>query len=327
MPIVRVFKRTNPYVIIEKTCLNDQELSWKAKGLHSYLMSLPDDWDISTSDLQERAKDGRDSVLSTLKELQQAGYLKRTMKRAPNGQTMGYEYEVFECPQEDVINQQQNTDKPAGDSLSETRFLDKTDINDFSVMSVRHEKYLKAAFDKTVNRYNLKVSNPEELWHQVLYFMQNPQQHKHTKSFKHAVNCCMKILADGQWRTPIGFAKHDPVGIKIKQQQMQQMQQEQAYKKSKTSPKKHFKDGGKEDETEKEQKNKTKQHLSVGAGASVSAEPVTTGELIAKLREEIDRFTRFATGKPGGILKVIESSIKLKKQDLENLIAKTTALG
>ncbi len=42
--IVRVNKRSNPYVVIDKTALNDDRLSWKAKGVLCYLLSLPDDW-------------------------------------------------------------------------------------------------------------------------------------------------------------------------------------------------------------------------------------------------------------------------------------------
>ena len=37
-------KRDNPYLTIDKTALNDKRLTWQAKGLHAYLMGLPDDW-------------------------------------------------------------------------------------------------------------------------------------------------------------------------------------------------------------------------------------------------------------------------------------------
>lgn len=49
--------------------LNDIRLSWRAKGLWAYMMSLPDDWDYSIRGLATRAKDGRDSVMSGLNEL------------------------------------------------------------------------------------------------------------------------------------------------------------------------------------------------------------------------------------------------------------------
>ena len=78
MAIVRVIKdKSNPYVLLNKTCLSDDRLSWKAKGLHSYLLSLPDDWKIYTEDLKNRSKDGKDAIRSAINELIDLGYIKQ----------------------------------------------------------------------------------------------------------------------------------------------------------------------------------------------------------------------------------------------------------
>lgn len=101
MAIVRVIKdKSNPYVMLNKTCLCDEKLSWKAKGLHSYLLSLPDDWKIYVEDLKNRSKDGRESTSNTIKELINAGYVKRIAKRdnETNKFIGGFEYEVYEIP-------------------------------------------------------------------------------------------------------------------------------------------------------------------------------------------------------------------------------------
>lgn len=101
MAIVRVIKdKSNPYVMLNKTCLCDDKLSWKAKGLHSYLLSLPDDWKIYVEDLKNRSKDGRESTSNTIKELINAGYVKRIAKRdnETNKFIGGFEYEVYEIP-------------------------------------------------------------------------------------------------------------------------------------------------------------------------------------------------------------------------------------
>lgn len=101
MAIVRVIKdRRNPYVMLNKTCLRDEKLSWKAKGLHSYLLSLPDDWQIYIEDLKKRSKDGRDSTTSAVNELMKQGYIKRThTKDEKTGKFKGgYDYEVYEMP-------------------------------------------------------------------------------------------------------------------------------------------------------------------------------------------------------------------------------------
>lgn len=98
-------KHNESYVTIDKTCLNDVSLSWQAKGLHSYLMGLPDDWNIYTSDLSKRAKNGRDSVLGILNELIEKGYMTRTVLRNQQGKTCGTEYVVYELPLSGEVSQ------------------------------------------------------------------------------------------------------------------------------------------------------------------------------------------------------------------------------
>ncbi|HAU4925756.1 replication protein [Clostridioides difficile] len=103
MGIIRVSKdKDNPYVILNKTCLEDEKLSWQAKGLHTYLISKPDDWKIYIADLKNRSKNGRDSTANILRELIKAGYITRTACRNNETNEMlgGYDYEVYEIPLE-----------------------------------------------------------------------------------------------------------------------------------------------------------------------------------------------------------------------------------
>ena len=69
MAILRVYKKQNNFVILDKTCLHDEKLSWAAKGLHAYLISMPDDWSVRVSHLVYQATNGRDSVKGVLAEL------------------------------------------------------------------------------------------------------------------------------------------------------------------------------------------------------------------------------------------------------------------
>lgn len=96
--IIRTSKRENPYVMIDKYGLNDERLSWKAKGLLAYLLSKPDDWQVYESDLIKRAADGRDSVRTGLRELEKYGYLSRRQIRGENGSFGHLEYSVYERP-------------------------------------------------------------------------------------------------------------------------------------------------------------------------------------------------------------------------------------
>jgi len=93
---MRIQKRDS-YVVIDKTLLNDKTLSWKAKGLHSYLMGLPDDWKVQEADLINRSKDGRESTRSAIKELTDAGYIERVAVRE-KGQFKSWEFVVHELP-------------------------------------------------------------------------------------------------------------------------------------------------------------------------------------------------------------------------------------
>lgn len=111
MAVLRIQKKQKNFVILDKTCLNDKTLSWGAKGLHAYLMSLPDDWRVRVSDLQLRSKNGRDAVRGLLKELEQAGYIQAiTCRNESSGRFGGIEYFVVETPEPEkpslVINEQ-----------------------------------------------------------------------------------------------------------------------------------------------------------------------------------------------------------------------------
>lgn len=90
--------RNNPYVMIRKEPLKDNKLSWKAKGILSYLLSLPDDWQIYETELVKHSTDGRDSLKSGISELLEAGYIERIEKRNEKGHFKGYNYTVFEIP-------------------------------------------------------------------------------------------------------------------------------------------------------------------------------------------------------------------------------------
>jgi hypothetical protein len=100
MSVLRISKKQQNFLILDKTCLQDKNLSWAAKGLHTYLMSLPDDWRVQVSDLQNRAKNGRDAVRGTLKELEGLGYIKKSRQRNDeNGRFDKVEYLVLEVPE------------------------------------------------------------------------------------------------------------------------------------------------------------------------------------------------------------------------------------
>lgn len=100
MSIIRVDRR-HRYVSIDITCLHDDRLSFRAKGLHAYLMSKPNDWQINLEHLSRVSKEGREAVASAMQELIQHGYASRQRVRQASGRLDGYETVIYERPQAD----------------------------------------------------------------------------------------------------------------------------------------------------------------------------------------------------------------------------------
>ena len=100
MSVIKREKRSTPFVQIDKRPLQNKELSWKAKGILAYILSLPDNWQLYLNELKEHATDGRDSTASGFKELIEAGYIVKSRIRKA-GQFKGFDYTVSETPQTD----------------------------------------------------------------------------------------------------------------------------------------------------------------------------------------------------------------------------------
>jgi hypothetical protein len=98
---------------MSNTHFKEKKMSLKAKGLLSLMLSLPDSWNYSVSGLVKLSKDGKDSVMSALAELETFGYLVRNRTINEKGQFSGIEYNIFEEPQtEKPIAGNTNEDKP-----------------------------------------------------------------------------------------------------------------------------------------------------------------------------------------------------------------------
>jgi hypothetical protein len=100
MTLFRVNHNKN-YTIINNTICKDNRLSWKAKGIFLYAFSRPDTWQFFLEDLIKQSTDGKDSVSAGLRELVEAGYLKRERIRKADGTfERGAIWDFFETPQE-----------------------------------------------------------------------------------------------------------------------------------------------------------------------------------------------------------------------------------
>ncbi|SCC45274.1 DnaD domain protein [Bacillus mycoides] len=113
MGIIRVKKDSN-YSVINNTGLKDKRLSWKAKGILAYTLTLPDDWTFHISELAQHAKDGEDSLRTGFKELKELGYVKRYPVRDENTKKITrWDTEIYETPQMGIPQvEKQDVGKP-----------------------------------------------------------------------------------------------------------------------------------------------------------------------------------------------------------------------
>ena len=103
MAIFRV-EKTKDFTVMSNHHLRNTELSLKAKGLLSLMLSLPEGWDYTTKGLAYICRDGVDSISTALRELEQTGYLTRRRLRRENGQLGDIEYTIHEKPVADAEN-------------------------------------------------------------------------------------------------------------------------------------------------------------------------------------------------------------------------------
>jgi len=124
----------HPYAQIANEMLEDSDLSFKAKGLMSYLLAQSDNWEVYQSQLIEVGTDGEVSVRSAMEELEENGYLESRRKRGEDGQFEGIVYVIYERGNKPPAAEETRPDEedteikdyssktpPSGDS-SKTRF-------------------------------------------------------------------------------------------------------------------------------------------------------------------------------------------------------------
>lgn len=101
MAVCRI-EKTKDYTVMANHHLRNKELSLKAKGLLSLMLSLPGDWDYTVKGLAYICKDGIDSINGAIKELEITGYMSRQRIRNDRGQLTNTEYTIREYPKADT---------------------------------------------------------------------------------------------------------------------------------------------------------------------------------------------------------------------------------
>lgn len=97
MAVFRVEKNQN-YTVMSNHHLRNPDLSLKAKGLLSQMLSLPEEWDYTLKGLSHINKEGIDAIREAVRELERAGYVTRTRVRNEKGQLGAADYVIHEFP-------------------------------------------------------------------------------------------------------------------------------------------------------------------------------------------------------------------------------------
>ena len=115
MSVFRVEKNKG-YTVMSNHHLRNHALSLKAKGLLSQMLSLPEDWDYTLQGLAQINKESIDAIREAVRELERAGYIKRSRERDERGCLRGTVYTIYEQPRTEPTPEEPTQEKPALDN-------------------------------------------------------------------------------------------------------------------------------------------------------------------------------------------------------------------
>ena len=110
MAVFRVEKNKG-YTVMSNHHLRNKELTLKAKGLLSQMLSLPENWDYTLAGLSHINKESIDAIRTAVLELEKTGYIERSQGRDEKGKMTAITYTIYEQPQNPVL-ENPTSDKP-----------------------------------------------------------------------------------------------------------------------------------------------------------------------------------------------------------------------
>lgn len=154
MTRIKKAKAERNYTTLQNETIRDSRLSYKARGLLCYMLSMSNDWIFYVSDLVNKStKDGKSSVNSGLKELSDFGYLLREQNRTKDGKFSKNDWLLYETPQKNICikpstdfpsTDKQSTEKPTSDNrplrstnYKNTKYKNNNYINHQSSIAIK----------------------------------------------------------------------------------------------------------------------------------------------------------------------------------------------
>ena len=142
-------RKKNGFTQINNAVFENNELSYRAKGLLGYLLSRPDNWKFNKTDLVKRSTEGRDAVYTAIDELKIQGYL-HIYPNYENGQLNGWAWEYDDAPFKPVSLENSTTEKPQ--EIDE--ILQETSTTDF-----QYDCFPERQVSSTYNNTDLNNTN------------------------------------------------------------------------------------------------------------------------------------------------------------------------
>ena len=132
MAVFRVERNTG-YTVMSNHHLRNKELSLKAKGLLSQMLSLPEDWDYTLAGLSYINRESIDAIRTAVWELEKAGYITRRQGRDEKGKMTAIEYTIYEQPQPPALDcpilENPTPDNPTSENPTQlNKDIQKTDL-------------------------------------------------------------------------------------------------------------------------------------------------------------------------------------------------------
>lgn len=170
------------FTTIPNAIAQNDELSWKARGIFLYLASMPSNWQFYEVEVAKHASDGRDALRTGLKELENNGYLKRYRKRNEKGQVVDSEWILSDVPMSDepVLNEPMYENPTQVNPTLQNKYLTKKDNTkeryiyspaepDNSTKKIDKSKQVKAIVqflnEKTGSHYRASSAKTKKLIH------------------------------------------------------------------------------------------------------------------------------------------------------------------
>ena len=158
MAVIRIIKDKN-FITMGKYHLKEKDMSLKAVGLLSIMLSLPDNWDYSVNGLSAIRKESRNTINEILKELERFGYLTRKRIRDNKGKIKEVEYIIYESPY--LKNQDMDNQDIENQDIDNCIQLNTKELNNNLIEEINNKEIIKEKNKKmieaTINYLNKKT--------------------------------------------------------------------------------------------------------------------------------------------------------------------------